>query len=653
MAAPVPPGGRVPATIEPSVARTILVEGVVQGVGFRPFVWRLATELELAGRVRNAAGRVEVEAAGSVAALDAFARRLRTDAPPRARVERVTVAPARRRSGRGPPDPVRHRRKRLRRGDRSPVPARHRHLRRLPARAARPRRPAVPLPVHQLHQLRAARDDHRGAPVRPGADDDARLPPVRRLRCRVPRPGGPAVPRRARRLCPACGPRLAWRPTGAPAPGRERRGRAGGGGGGPQGRCRRRGQGPRRLSPGMRRHRRCRRAPPARPQAALGQAVRGDGPRPRRRPRPVPRRRAGAAAPRGPGPPDRPARGAARSASPRWPRRSRPATGGSACSCPTPRSTTCCSRPSAARSCSPPATSRTSRWPPTTRTPSPASPASRTGSSPTTGRSGRATTTRSRAWSPGASPSSAAPAGTRRSPCPLPSRRRCRCSPSARSSSTRSPSRAAGAPTSRPHNGDLEDLATHRAFTDGLAHLSRLLALEPEVVVHDLHPEYLSTKYAIERFPAGEADRRPAPPRARRVVCRRARHHGSVPGRRLRRPGHGRRRHVLGRRGPPRRPAHVPAASARFGRAPDARRRARGEEAVSHGAGLPAGRGGGRRRRRDGRRPRTDQPARSWPASTRGRSRWCARRSRARAQRPGRIVGGAAVRRRRRAARDP
>jgi hydrogenase maturation protein HypF len=52
-----------------------------------------------------------------------------------------------------------------------------------------------------------------------------------------------------------------------------------------------------------------------------------------------------------------------------------------------------------------------------------------------------------------------------------------------------------------PHNGDLEDLATHRAFTDGLAHLSRLLALEPDVVAHDLHPEYLSTKYAIEHFP--------------------------------------------------------------------------------------------------------------------------------------------------------
>jgi hydrogenase maturation protein HypF len=54
-----------------------------------------------------------------------------------------------------------------------------------------------------------------------------------------------------------------------------------------------------------------------------------------------------------------------------------------------------------------------------------------------------------------------------------------------------------------PHNGDLEDLRTHDAFTDGLAHLSRLLAIEPQVVAHDLHPEYLSTKYAVARFPPG------------------------------------------------------------------------------------------------------------------------------------------------------
>ncbi len=73
------------------VARSLIVEGVVQGVGFRPFVWRLATELGLAGRVRNAAGQVEIDVTGTSAALGAFARRLRADAPPRARVERVTV----------------------------------------------------------------------------------------------------------------------------------------------------------------------------------------------------------------------------------------------------------------------------------------------------------------------------------------------------------------------------------------------------------------------------------------------------------------------------------------------------------------------------------------------------------------------------------
>ena len=72
-------------------ARRIVVEGVVQGVGFRPFAWRLATELGLAGRVRNAAGRVEIEAGGDSRDLDAFVRRLHDEAPPRARVDAVTA----------------------------------------------------------------------------------------------------------------------------------------------------------------------------------------------------------------------------------------------------------------------------------------------------------------------------------------------------------------------------------------------------------------------------------------------------------------------------------------------------------------------------------------------------------------------------------
>ncbi len=74
------------------VGRAIVVEGVVQGVGFRPFVFRLADQLGLDGRVRNAAGRVEVEVAGTAADVASLIGRLRSEAPPRARVDRVEVA---------------------------------------------------------------------------------------------------------------------------------------------------------------------------------------------------------------------------------------------------------------------------------------------------------------------------------------------------------------------------------------------------------------------------------------------------------------------------------------------------------------------------------------------------------------------------------
>lgn len=58
------------------------VGGVVQGVGFRPFVHRLADELGLSGFVGNDALSVFVEVQGSQSALTEFGRRLRTDAPP-------------------------------------------------------------------------------------------------------------------------------------------------------------------------------------------------------------------------------------------------------------------------------------------------------------------------------------------------------------------------------------------------------------------------------------------------------------------------------------------------------------------------------------------------------------------------------------------
>src|SRR5450755_1653122 len=48
------------------------------------------------------------------------------------------------------------------------------------------------------------------------------------------------------------------------------------------------------------------------------------------------------------------------------------------------------------------------------------------------------------------------------------------------------------------HIGDLENAETLRSFAQGIEHYRRLFGIEPEVVAHDLHPEYLSTKYALD-----------------------------------------------------------------------------------------------------------------------------------------------------------
>ena len=71
--------------------RRIEVRGIVQGVGFRPFVYRLAQQLGLTGWVRNDTAGVSIEVDGTAEALDAFARRLRDDAPALARVTALQV----------------------------------------------------------------------------------------------------------------------------------------------------------------------------------------------------------------------------------------------------------------------------------------------------------------------------------------------------------------------------------------------------------------------------------------------------------------------------------------------------------------------------------------------------------------------------------
>jgi len=66
-------------------ALRLTMTGRVQGVGFRPFVWRLARREGLAGWVRNESGRVEVLAEGPPEALERFAQALTTEAPPLSR----------------------------------------------------------------------------------------------------------------------------------------------------------------------------------------------------------------------------------------------------------------------------------------------------------------------------------------------------------------------------------------------------------------------------------------------------------------------------------------------------------------------------------------------------------------------------------------
>ncbi|MHB9101876.1 MAG: carbamoyltransferase HypF [Sulfuricella sp.] len=75
-------------------ATRIRVRGQVQGVGFRPFVCRLAAELGLSGWVLNDADGVEIEVQGSEDVLDTLCHRLKNEAPDLARVDEVSAVPA-------------------------------------------------------------------------------------------------------------------------------------------------------------------------------------------------------------------------------------------------------------------------------------------------------------------------------------------------------------------------------------------------------------------------------------------------------------------------------------------------------------------------------------------------------------------------------
>ena len=77
------------APLHPRARRRLLVDGIVQGVGFRPFVYNLARAESLVGFVTNTSDGVVIEIQGPAEALDRFAARLTAEAPPLADIVAV------------------------------------------------------------------------------------------------------------------------------------------------------------------------------------------------------------------------------------------------------------------------------------------------------------------------------------------------------------------------------------------------------------------------------------------------------------------------------------------------------------------------------------------------------------------------------------
>ncbi|HWE83659.1 MAG TPA: carbamoyltransferase HypF [Terracidiphilus sp.] len=73
------------------VRRAVRVRGVVQGVGFRPFVYRLASQLALSGHIGNDTDGVTIDIEGTSANIAGFLHRLRSEAPPISRIDSVAV----------------------------------------------------------------------------------------------------------------------------------------------------------------------------------------------------------------------------------------------------------------------------------------------------------------------------------------------------------------------------------------------------------------------------------------------------------------------------------------------------------------------------------------------------------------------------------
>ena len=77
----------------PGTRLRLTVEGIVQGVGFRPFLHRLAEQYGIRGWVRNTSQGLEGVLTGSSPSLEKFLAVLEASPPPMARIDRVTAVP--------------------------------------------------------------------------------------------------------------------------------------------------------------------------------------------------------------------------------------------------------------------------------------------------------------------------------------------------------------------------------------------------------------------------------------------------------------------------------------------------------------------------------------------------------------------------------
>lgn len=139
-------------------ALDITVKGVVQGVGFRPFVFRCAQKFHLTGWVLNALDGVTIHVEGTQNDLDCFAIALVQEAPEAANVKELELNEA----------PVEGFEEfEIRFSDDSEanettlVSPRSCHLRCLRGRTFRSRESPLSLSLHQLHELRSAFHHHR------------------------------------------------------------------------------------------------------------------------------------------------------------------------------------------------------------------------------------------------------------------------------------------------------------------------------------------------------------------------------------------------------------------------------------------------------------------------------------------------------------